>query len=226
MKAYFYKDGYLRTSCKEYNLTNLHSRMVHLTNDAVQQNSEDYGRYEPGNKLSYSDFQKYLNKDYKDLCVDFERDLVPQIQKLITDTIRATFHKIDSKRRINSFEIFGYDFMIDDNFKLYIIECNTNPCLELSAPLLGKLIPQMLDNAFRIAIDPLFMPAKGFTAKKGSIGADTTPENRFELIFDEAVDRPQLMHLFENSGMKGNDAAFDVSDEENEDEKEEEEPHQ
>ena len=104
--------------------------------------------------------------------------------------------------------------MIDDNFKLYIIECNTNPCLELSAPLLGKLIPQMLDNAFRIAIDPLFMPAKGFTSKKGSIGADTCPENRFELIFDEAVDKATLMNLFEDSPM---DAAFNVSDEEDED---------
>jgi len=35
LKAYFYKEGYLRTSCKEYSLSNLHSRMVHLTNDAV-----------------------------------------------------------------------------------------------------------------------------------------------------------------------------------------------
>jgi tubulin---tyrosine ligase len=79
LKAYFYKEGYLRTSCKEYSLNNIHSRMVHLTNDAVQQNSEDYGKYEPGNKLSYTDFQKYLNAQHKDLCVDFERDLVPQI---------------------------------------------------------------------------------------------------------------------------------------------------
>jgi hypothetical protein len=31
--------------------------------------------------------------------------------------------------------------MIDEDFKLYLIECNTNPCLELSAPLLGKLLP-------------------------------------------------------------------------------------
>ena len=95
--------------------------------------------------------------------------------------------------------------MIDDNFKLYLIECNTNPCIELSAPLLGKLLPQMLDNAFRIAIDPIFMPNKGFTAKKGSIGAETCPENRFELIFDEAVDRPILMHMFETSGVKDKD---------------------
>ena len=75
----------------------------------------------------------------------------------------------------------------------------------------------MLDNAFRIAIDPIFMPSKGFTAKKGSVGADTCPENRFELIFDEAVDRPILMHMFETSGVKDRDAQFNVSDEEDED---------
>ena len=30
--------------------------MVHLTNDAVQKKSEDYGKFEPGNKLSYAEF--------------------------------------------------------------------------------------------------------------------------------------------------------------------------
>jgi tubulin monoglycylase TTLL3/8 len=98
---------------------------------------------------------------------------------------------------VNSFEIFGYDFMLDEAFKLYLIECNTNPSIELGAPLLGKLLPQMLDNAFRIAIDPLFMPAKGFTAKKGSVGADACPENKFELIFDENIDRPIVTRQFE-----------------------------
>lgn len=36
--------------------------MIHLTNDAVQKNSADYGKYEPGNKLSYNEFQLYLDK--------------------------------------------------------------------------------------------------------------------------------------------------------------------
>jgi tubulin monoglycylase TTLL3/8 len=53
MKAYFYEEGYLRTSCREFSLNNLSNRMVHLTNDAVQKKAEDYGKFEPGNKLSY-----------------------------------------------------------------------------------------------------------------------------------------------------------------------------
>ena len=39
--------------------------------------------------------------------------------------------------------------MVDDNFKVWIIEVNTNPCLALSSSLLARLIPTMVENAFR-----------------------------------------------------------------------------
>ena len=35
MKGYFYRDCYFRTSSKPFDLSNLQSRLVHLTNDAV-----------------------------------------------------------------------------------------------------------------------------------------------------------------------------------------------
>jgi D-alanine-D-alanine ligase-like ATP-grasp enzyme len=38
-------------------------------------------------------------------------------------------------------EIFGLDFMIDENFKVWLIEINTNPCLEISSNILQKIIP-------------------------------------------------------------------------------------
>ena len=60
-KGYWYQDGYIRTACKEFNMKNLSNKYVHLTNDAVQKKCDDYGRYETGNKLSYSDFQRYLD---------------------------------------------------------------------------------------------------------------------------------------------------------------------
>ena len=44
------------------------------------------------------------------------RDLFPIMERLVTDSIRAVHHLIDPKRLQNSFEIFGYDFMIDQNF--------------------------------------------------------------------------------------------------------------
>jgi len=55
--------------------------------------------------------------------------------------------------------------MIDDELGIFLIEVNTNPCLDTSSSLLARIIPSMLENAFRfifinlrIAVDPLFPP--------------------------------------------------------------------
>ena len=52
-------------------------------------------------------------------------------------------------RLSNQFEIFGYDFMIDTDFKLVLIEVNTNPCLETDSPLLSRIVPELLEASFK-----------------------------------------------------------------------------
>lgn len=55
-------------------------------------------------------------------------------------------------------EIFGYDFMVDANLRPWLIEVNTNPCLEESNALLRQFIPRMLDDAFKLTLDMMFPP--------------------------------------------------------------------
>lgn len=52
-KAYWFEEGYIRTSSQIFTLKNLSNRMIHLTNDAVQKKSEDYGKFEGGNKVPF-----------------------------------------------------------------------------------------------------------------------------------------------------------------------------
>jgi len=51
------------------------------------------------------------------------------------------------------FELFGFDFMIDEDFRTWLIEVNTNPCIEESSALLRELLPRMLNDAFKLTID-------------------------------------------------------------------------
>lgn len=183
-QAYFYQEGYLRTACKVYN-TNDMDKFIHLTNDAVQNKCEDYGKWENGNKLSYSDFQRYL--DMKKINVGFVETILPNIKKIVIDTVKATWKKLNKDRRILNFEIFGYDFLLDSSLKPWLLEVNTNPCLELSATNLARIIPAMLENAFKIAIDPIFPEINLSTRRQTYRGNNFLSENKFELIFHQDI---------------------------------------
>ena len=119
---------------------------------------------------------------------------------MIMDSMKAVYTKIDPQKRHNTFEIYGYDFMLDEDFRLYLIEANTNPCLDQCCPLLTRLIPNMVDNALRVAIDPLFPAPEQFANKKSVIIHEMVIENKFELVFDEEVDGPPLRELFRKAG--------------------------
>ena len=47
--------------------------------------------------------------------------------------------------------------MCDNDLTVWLIECNTNPCLDESSSLLRRLLPRMLDDAFRLTIDRDFV---------------------------------------------------------------------
>lgn len=95
--------------------------MIHLTNDAVQKKGEDYGKYENGNKISFADFQKYLDNNFGDKKLNFYKTVYPQMMRLARDALTATCHVLDEKKREFTFEVFGLDFMIDDEFNTWLI---------------------------------------------------------------------------------------------------------
>ena len=63
---------------------------------------------------------------------------------------------IDPCRRKFCFELFGLDFILDEDFNSYLIEVNTNPCLEESSDLLKMLLPRMIEDMLKLTIDVKF----------------------------------------------------------------------
>lgn len=170
IQGFFYKEGYVRTCTEKFNLKNVKNQLIHLTNDAIQKYANGYGKFECANKLSYKDLQDYLTKF--DPKVNFFNDILPQIKTIVTESIEATYSKLNFANKVQCFEILGYDFMIDTEYKVWLIEVNTNPCLELAGPYLEFLIPKMLENAFALTIDQFFYGNSGVA-------------NEFELVFSQ-----------------------------------------
>lgn len=65
---------------------------------------------------------------------------------------------MNPNKRKHCFELFGFDFLLDEDFRLWLIEINTNPFLGTPNKDMVKLVPQMVDDMLKIAVDPIFKP--------------------------------------------------------------------
>ena len=155
MKVYVFKEGHLKTCSIEYNL-NSKDVYAHITNYSFQKYNTNFQKYEKGNEVPFFEFQNFLDETYPRRKYNVKKNLIPQIKEIIKLTMRSAKYKINKNRRNYQFEIFGYDFMMDTEFNLFLIEINTNPGLEESSPWIKLIVPRMLDDALRLNIDQLF----------------------------------------------------------------------
>lgn len=68
--------------------------------------------------------------------MDFYDLVQSSILPIIEVTLVSSRMKLNKQCRKYCFEIYGYDFMVDKDLKPWLIEINTNPCLEQSNSLL------------------------------------------------------------------------------------------
>ena len=151
---YFCKEGHLKGSSELYNLNNS-NKFIHITNYSLQKNSNKFELYEIGNEMSYKDFKNYLINE--NISLDKFDYMINQMKLLIKISFKSVSKKLlKNKKNILCFEIFGYDFILDNDFKLRILEINNNPGLSISSPVIEKLVPRMMDDAFRLTLDKVF----------------------------------------------------------------------
>jgi hypothetical protein len=141
----------------------------------VQKFSENYGAFEDGNQLSFKRFQEVLNIEHPDNPVSVYEDLVPQMKELVIKSMHSVRKKLDVHRRKHCFELFGYDFILDEDFNVWLIEVNTNPCIEESSQLLKILLPRMIEDMLKLTVDVIFPKnRKKKVQKKGSMSGSTS----------------------------------------------------
>ena len=154
LKIYVFQEGHLKCCSINYDL-NSDDTFCHLTNYSFQKYNSNFGKYELGNEASFNDLQKNIDVNYKKKA-DFKREIFPKIINIIQFVFESVKYKINPLDRKYSFEIFGFDFMLDCDFVPFLLEVNTNPGLEESSPLIKMLVPRMIDDALRLTLDKEF----------------------------------------------------------------------
>ncbi|KAF4757178.1 Serine/threonine-protein kinase RIO2 [Perkinsus olseni] len=194
LHAYCYREGYVRTASVQYDPSRKNGegdKMMHLCNNAIQKRGDNYGQYEDGNQMSFDDLQAYADENAGGpSCpprLDVHGEMRSAMYRAMAISLHATLRQFRSPNS-NSFQIFGYDFMIDEDGGVWLIEVNSNPCLEESSTILEKYVPEMLNGVFSLCVDPYARP-RGSAANRRpewrklcSSDSDCSVRDKFDLV--------------------------------------------
>ena len=142
MRIFYFDECYLRFTSDDYDPGRLHNKFMHLTNNCIASQSKNFkeGAIE-GNMWEGSQFAQYLREQYGEEGV-YERKIQPQVKQGIIGSILAARDMV--VHRENSHEMFGYDFMVDTNLNVWLIEVNSSPSMEHSTKVTEKLVKSIL----------------------------------------------------------------------------------
>ena len=101
---------------------------------------------------------------------------MPRIRDIVIDSFLSVRHKMNPNKRKHCFELFGFDFLLDEDFRLWLIEINTNPFLGTPNKDMVVLVPQMVEDMLKICVDPICKP---------KIRPPNYEQNGFDLIYRE-----------------------------------------
>ena len=140
LEAFIYQEGLARFGSRQYssNPQTIHDLRIHLTNSSIQKEFEEaidksHPAYFAGangaeSKVAMSWLWKRLDDIGIDSKVLWNRIVDTCIQALVAGGS-------DIPHQPNSFELFGFDLMFDQNLKCWLIEVNSSPSLSCSTPL-------------------------------------------------------------------------------------------
>ncbi|XP_054624707.1 probable tubulin polyglutamylase TTLL9 isoform X2 [Dunckerocampus dactyliophorus] len=127
LKAWLYREGFARLSSTRFCLNSIDDKYVHLTNVAVQKTAPDYDP-EKGCKWKLQKLRMYLTAKHGRQMVE---TLFKEMDNIIIISLQSVQKIIINDK--HCFELYGYDIMLDENLKPWLIEVNAFPSLAPSS---------------------------------------------------------------------------------------------
>lgn len=121
IRVYLYRDMLALFALKAYDGADLHDKLAHLTNTCLQ---TDHAGFEEDRSVRL--FWDLAEEENAGVTKAELEHIFEQMQRILADTFDACAGEMTTFQTMpNAFELFGFDFLIDEDRKVYLLEANS-----------------------------------------------------------------------------------------------------
>lgn len=146
LKVHMFSSCYLRLCNEPYDLGDLANRQRHISNWSVNKCGKHVS---DGAVASLQEFQEVLEmitgkSNY------WETELIPQLKSCILQTLQAV--QSNMVQRPESFEVYGFDFLIGEDLKPWLLEVNLSPACESRTQWMSDMLERMASRLVELLL--------------------------------------------------------------------------
>lgn len=179
LKVYWHREGFARFCNEDYSIdvNDIDNIYVHLTNVAVQKKNDVYNENH-GGKWNFSNLMLYIESIYGYEKVTAVYD---GIKAVIVNTLKAVQSTMHSDK--HCFELYGFDVILDDELKPWLIEINASPSLSTTTASDFLMKKEVISDMLDVVVSDRWIEEKG---KCGTSSCSATRKKGFDEIYDES----------------------------------------
>ncbi|KAK6315492.1 hypothetical protein J4Q44_G00150210 [Coregonus suidteri] len=193
LRVYVFQDGLVRFASVRYSssMKSLSNKFMHLTNYSVNKKNSEYQSNDSdkacqGHKWALKALWQYLGSRGVNTTLIWEKikDIVMKTI-IASDTYVNTRVKMHLRSPYSCHELFGFDVMLDENLKPWVLEVNISPSLHSNTALDVAIKGQMIRDVLNLA--GFVLPRREVRSSASSGG--TWERTRPDISTDEKVKR-------------------------------------
>lgn len=156
LRAFIFSHPYGRLCSKSYETKSWKDPLSHLSNFSI--NKKEFskkGKDIQCSVVSTREMEELIQKSSK-RKISWKEDVYPQINEIVLHTLRAGSKHIVQRK--TSFELYGYDILLDSKGKAWLLEINLSPACQERGDFLPGLLQQMTRGLFEIILPKSWFP--------------------------------------------------------------------
>lgn len=137
LSVWVYDDCLVRFCAADFDLWDIGSAAKHLTNVSLCKDGSEARVWDA------AQLEEYLYEITGDAGC-WRDALLPRVRQIIVDALRCA--RGDVCARKDSFELYGFDLMVDDTVTPWLLEANLSPDMRHTTSVKSRIVPRMVSH--------------------------------------------------------------------------------